>query len=95
MKMDMGKYRGRELTEIPTEYFEWANIHLPMTDEMRSAVQAEHSRRLNEERIASEGAASLLLDKITHPVNRVTARAHEGLMGWIHSLSAGKKRNAG
>jgi len=84
MKMDMGKYRGCELSEMPTDYLEWALVHLSLSEEMRRAVQADFSRRINEVRISEETPAARVLHKAARPVNRVVARIHEHLAGWLH-----------
>lgn len=38
MQLDAEKYRGCELSEVPTEYLEWASIHLPLSSRMGDVV---------------------------------------------------------
>jgi len=45
MKLDVGKYRGQDLADVPTDYLEWAVGHLRMSDAMERAVVAEYARR--------------------------------------------------
>lgn len=84
MKMDMGKYRGSELSELPTDYLEWALVHLSLSDELRCAAQADYSRRVHEARLKGETRAERVLHRAARPVNRIAARVHEHLSRWLH-----------
>ncbi len=84
MKIDMGKYRGTELSEVPTDYLEWALVHLALSDELRCAAQAEYSERINEVRVDKETPAERAMQRAVRPVNRVVAHVHERVTGWLH-----------
>lgn len=94
MTIDVGKYRGRELSELPTDYLEWAITHLSLTDNMRRGVQAEYSHRVSAARVAAETPAERILEKIARPVNRVIARLQERLRAWLRGLGRDRQTKA-
>lgn len=74
MQMDVGKYRGRELSEVPTDYLEAAPAHLRLSAEMWDAVMAERCRRANAERVQSETPLQQFLERPLRVFNRIVAR---------------------
>ena len=73
MKLDVGKYSGRELVDVPTDYLEWAVGHLRLSDAMEGAVVAEYARRTNEERVTTETPARRAWDRVQRTVIKFTA----------------------
>ena len=82
MKMDVGKYRGRALSEVPTEYLEWASVQLPLSAPMWDAVMAEQSRRANAERVQEATPAQTLWERPRRYVNRLVARFRLATRGY-------------
>ncbi len=74
MKLDTGKYHGTELSEVPTDYLEWAVGHLAMDDATELAVVAEIARRANEARVAAETPADRLKERIGEAVTKFAAK---------------------
>lgn len=74
MRLDIGRYRGTALTEIPTEYLEWAVGHVAMSDEMERAVVAEYARRANAKRVAAWTPARHLWSRVSGALTRFAAR---------------------
>ena len=73
MKLDVGKYSGQDLADVPTDYLEWAVGHLRMSDSMGNAVVAEYARRANEERVSAETPAQRVWERVQKTVTKFTA----------------------
>lgn len=82
MLMEMGKYRGCALSEVPTEYLEWASVHLPLSARTWAAVMAEQSRRANAERVSEETPAQTFLERPRRFVNRLVAQFRLATRGY-------------
>lgn len=80
MKMDAGKYRGKELSELQTAYLEWGLGHLALGAETALGVQAELARRRNSARVEAQTPAARTLGRVGRPINRLTARLHSWLL---------------
>jgi hypothetical protein len=74
MNIDAGKYRGRDLSDLPLDYLEWASVHLRLSPAMWDAVMAEQSRRMNAERVAAETPLEKALERPLHFFNKLVAR---------------------
>ncbi len=73
MKMDVGKYIGQDVSEVPTEYLEWAMGHLALSDAMEGAVMAEYARRTNEERVQAETPGQRVWERVSQAVTKFAA----------------------
>lgn len=82
MKMDVGKYRGRELSDVPTEYLGWAATHLRLSAEMWDGLMAEQSRRLSAERVAAETPLQKAVERPLRLFNKITARVRLARKGY-------------
>lgn len=82
MKMTAGKYKGCELSDVPTDYLAWASSHMPLSAEAWDNVMAEQSRRLNAERVAAETLAQILLERPVKAFNKIAARIHLAATGY-------------
>lgn len=81
MQIDVGKYRGRDLSEVPTHYLEWATVHLAMSDRMWDAVMAEHARRTDAARVEAETPLQKTLERPLHAFNKIVARVRLAVTG--------------
>jgi hypothetical protein len=62
------------LSEIPTEYLEWALGHLGLSEAMVGAVTAEIARRSGEARVESETPFEHLKEHISETLNKFAAK---------------------
>lgn len=74
MQLETGKYHGTEISEVPTDYLEWATSHLAMSDEMQLAVVAEIARRANAARVEGETPLQHLKERVSEAVTKFAAR---------------------
>jgi len=74
MKIDVGRYRGRELAELPTDYLEWASVHLRLSAPMWDAMMAEHARRANTVRVEAETPLQKFLERPIQAFNKLVVR---------------------
>ena len=81
MQIDVGKYRGHDLSEVPTDYLEWATVHLALSDRMWDAVMAEHARRTNAERVEAQTPSQKFLARPVRAINRLMARIRLHVLG--------------
>lgn len=80
--MPLGKYRGADLHDVPTDYLEWAASHMPLDAHNWDAVMAERCRRVNRQRVAEETSLQRLLERPFHAFNKIVARVHLALTGY-------------
>jgi tRNA(Ser,Leu) C12 N-acetylase TAN1 len=74
MKLSSGQYHGTELSEVPTEYLEWAIGHLSMDEEMEQAVVAEVARRAQEARVEAETPLDHLKERVSETITKFAAK---------------------
>ena len=77
MKLDIGKYMGRDLEEVPTDYLAWAMGHVALSDGMQAAVMAEYARRTNDEKVQAETPGQRTWGRVSKVVTKF--RANHGL----------------
>ncbi len=81
MQMEAGKYRGCELSEVPTDYLEWAAVHLCLNPEQWDGVMAERSRRINSQRLEAETPMQKRLERPLQAFNKIAARLRLAVKG--------------
>ena len=94
MQMDAGKYRGCELSDLPTDYLDWALIHLRLNGPMWDAVMAEQSRRRNAERVAAESSMQRALERPLRLYNKAIARVKLAVTGYLSKSNERGLHNA-
>lgn len=74
MKLLSGKYHNTEIEEIPTDYLEWALVHMTLDDQTQQAIQVEISRRQNEQRVKDETKLDRIKERVSETVTKFAAK---------------------
>ncbi len=81
MQLEAGSYRGCDLSDVPTDYLEWAVVHLRLSGEQWDGVMAEQSRRINKQRVEAETPLQTFLERPLQAFNKIVARVRLAVKG--------------
>jgi hypothetical protein len=81
MVMPFGKYRGQLVDQIPVEYLEWVQRHIPLREPLRSAVYRMTSApTISDDQISAE--------KVQTVYHRLARKYHPDLGGNVVAMQA-------